>query len=183
MDASKRLRVLLDVDGVLADFAWSVAHFYNRLDIIDNWPPGVKSFTKILGLKYEHFKSDLNTEEFWSTIQPTKDAVDIIGITAPDDVIIVTAVDSMGEIALLWRNRFLKTYFPMFPVVYTEHKHLLANERTVLIDDFEENVDRFREHGGKGIVYPRPWNRHYNCSEPVYYTSALLKAYRRELCM
>ena len=38
-------------------------------------------------------------------------------------------------------------------------KHLLARPDTLLIDDKDENVDGFREAGGKALLIPRPWNR------------------------
>ena len=37
-------------------------------------------------------------------------------------------------------------------------KHLLANSESLLIDDFDDNVNAFRKSGGLAITMPRPWN-------------------------
>lgn len=42
--------------------------------------------------------------------------------------------------------------------VITSHKHLLANPSTLLIDDNENNTDRFERFGGNTILVSRPWN-------------------------
>jgi 5'(3')-deoxyribonucleotidase len=58
-----------------------------------------------------------------------------------------------------------KEYYPSAPVIITRSvprqsapKHFLAHPDVVLIDDYDKNVDTFREHGGKAILFPMPWN-------------------------
>jgi hypothetical protein len=40
-------------------------------------------------------------------------------------------------------------------------KHLFARPDSLLIDDYHENVKRFKVHGGHGIFVPRPCNEHW----------------------
>ena len=42
--------------------------------------------------------------------------------------------------------------------VLTKHKHLLAKPRTLLIDDYEKNTQRFMNSGGQSLLFPQPWN-------------------------
>ena len=44
----------------------------------------------------------------------------------------------------------------------TPIKHAYAHRDVLLIDDMPENVDKFRDKGGKAILVPRPWNRNYH---------------------
>ena len=44
----------------------------------------------------------------------------------------------------------------------TPHKHLMANEHTLLVDDSEKNVMKFVANGGRAILMPRPWNKAYD---------------------
>jgi len=37
-------------------------------------------------------------------------------------------------------------------------KHMCARPNALLIDDSDENVNKFREHGGQALLVPRPWN-------------------------
>jgi hypothetical protein len=37
-------------------------------------------------------------------------------------------------------------------------KHFCARPDSLLIDDSDDNVKKFREHGGNAILVPRPWN-------------------------
>jgi hypothetical protein len=41
----------------------------------------------------------------------------------------------------------------------TPRKHLFGRPGALLIDDLEENIRRFEQRGGCGILVPRPWNR------------------------
>ena len=50
----------------------------------------------------------------------------------------------------------------------TPRKHLFARPDSLLIDDYHENIERFKAHGGHGILVPRPWNEHW-ASDPRRY--------------
>lgn len=41
----------------------------------------------------------------------------------------------------------------------TSCKHHMAHPGAVLIDDSEDNIEKFVAHGGKGILFPGTWNR------------------------
>jgi 5'(3')-deoxyribonucleotidase len=38
-------------------------------------------------------------------------------------------------------------------------KELLAVESAVLIDDNEDNIEKFVSAGGSGVLWPRRWNK------------------------
>ena len=42
--------------------------------------------------------------------------------------------------------------------IITSEKHLLARDNAVLVDDAPVKIKAFTNHGGKGVLFPRPWN-------------------------
>jgi len=56
-----------------------------------------------------------------------------------------------------WINAFMPDWIHRQYFI-TPRKSLLANSQTLLIDDHDGNIERFREMGGQGLIVPRPWN-------------------------
>ena len=55
--------------------------------------------------------------------------------------------------------------------VITPQKHLLAGNGNVLVDDLDQNVNKFRTAGGKAVLFPSVGNSNYHLRhDPVSYT-------------
>jgi hypothetical protein len=48
-------------------------------------------------------------------------------------------------------------------------KHLLAKPDVALIDDRHGNVRSFREHGGRAVLFPQPWNANHHVEDRLPY--------------
>lgn len=57
---------------------------------------------------------------------------------------------------LIWLQHRFGRHFRGY--VMTEKKYLLAKEDTLLVDDDQDNVNKFLAHGGNAILVPQPWN-------------------------
>ena len=55
-------------------------------------------------------------------------------------------------------------------------KHLCAKPGALLIDDSNNKVAAFEEHGGMAILVPRPWNSLHGC-DPIAYLSEQFKRF------
>jgi len=65
---------------------------------------------------------------------------------------------------------------PPIPVLFSSEKEKYATEDTILIDDNEEVIRRFRAAGGKGIVFPTPYNEHGDySSDPVAFIKIMVE--------
>ena len=59
--------------------------------------------------------------------------------------------------------------------ISTTHKQQLANQAAILIDDYDGNVDRFKETGGHAILFSQIWNSNYQIEDKLAYTLAQVK--------
>jgi hypothetical protein len=56
---------------------------------------------------------------------------------------------------------WINTYMPKWmhrQYFITPRKWHLANSASLLIDDHDLNIEKFREEGGQALIVPRPWN-------------------------
>jgi 5'(3')-deoxyribonucleotidase len=148
----------LDMDGVLTDFTKAALALHGRSIPYDEI---VWDFNEQLGIPAKQFWAPMGFE-FWANLDWTAEGKDILRYVERyfgDRVVIMTSpIPNLGcaEGKLEWLRRELPSYarkFALCPV-----KHLTAGPGKVLIDDSDDNLYKFRVHGGKGILVPRPWN-------------------------
>lgn len=146
-----------DMDGIVADFVggmckdFKVLNPYLREDMLGVWD-------------FTHLIPDYNVlgHEFWENLELMPDAHQIMNflerhfkkiyfVTAPSD----NAGCIPGKIA--WAKRHFK-----YPVIPLREKELLAKPGTFLLDDKDENVEKFRQARGHSFLFPRIWNSKHN---------------------
>lgn len=90
----------------------------------------------------------------------TPEADEIIRLLSPPgrpwDIVFITNPMPVHVDA---RVQWMKNHWPEIPTVLTSMKHLCCKgPQTLLIDDFDDNCDRWKKEGGRVIRFPRPWN-------------------------
>lgn len=170
-----KIRLLLDMDEVLTDFTGGAlaAHGWTRARLESVRPAGYWDMATLMGMTTEEFWAPINRmgERFW---------VELVALPWVD-----AAVQLADEISQEWyvvsspswepgcysgKARWLKRYFGRrFDRFFlTPHKHVFADQRTLLIDDSPRNVDRFRRAGGKALLFPSLGNSlFYWANRPV----------------
>lgn len=164
--APKVTDCVLDLDGVLVDFYGGVCRVFG----VEPWPyrctPGNWDF-------YQSFPDPKETadvaphmgEEFYANLGWTADGEDILARCEKkwgrDHVWVCTSPwDTPG--CREGKYRWLKKHLPFYAgrSFIGTPKHRLSRPDTVLIDDSEVNCRKFAAvpDGGKGVIYPRPWN-------------------------
>ena len=150
--------IFLDLDGVCANFVdsaivanklefshddvteygfWSLAgissnQFWKAIDSHPNFWEGMASYPW-----FERLKEMVGQYEFHVCTSPSKSPSCFSGKAT-------WIADNFGS---QFRDFFL-----------TPQKHLLAGPNRILIDDSDDKIQRFRNHGGHGILFPQPWN-------------------------
>lgn len=57
-----------------------------------------------------------------------------------------------------WLKKYIDSNITTGDCVFTKKKYLLANPETLLIDDLQENCDKFIAAGGHAVCVPSTWN-------------------------
>lgn len=81
-------------------------------------------------------------------------------VVKPEDIFILTS-PTKDPNSLAGKLEWIHAHFPAFmhrQYLVGPRKHFCARPDTLLIDDSDEQVNNFREHGGQAILVPRPWN-------------------------
>lgn len=159
------MRIFLDLDGVLADFAGASARVFNKpVDVIKDW-----GFYSALGTDEHGFWTRIHSigADFWASIPPYpwyKRLYEECVRTAP--TIILTS-PSDHESSPQGKASWLKERLSLGPRGYLmgSAKEHLAHPGALLIDDADHNVDRFRGQGGRAILFPRPWNKNKHLTD------------------
>lgn len=159
--------IFVDLDGVLADFVHGALNLFHRppAEVMAGWKPGNYFIGDALGMDREAFWDRLSgNHKFWHCLNPTPDWRLLLKTarTMSAEIRICTAPSSCST-SHYGKAKWLRHHGldPGAECIMTQDKHLLAGPRRVLIDDSDENCERFEQAGGHAIVWPQLWNSHH----------------------
>jgi hypothetical protein len=148
------------MDGVIADFFGAALALWDFPP--EQYPVNEWEIADVLGISVTEFWDRINaTPDFWLGIKPfpwMKMLLDGIEATGIDWTIATSPSRDPGCLSqkVHWLRLHLGKKFTGYMV--GSRKFLMANPRNLLIDDNDANVDNFRAHGGKAILFPALWN-------------------------
>jgi len=155
--------IFLDLDGVLCDWAGAVCRLFD-MDYDDlDWSGGNDIIHALGCSKSELWRRvDAKGIEFWANLEPLPWLNELVDVAkAAGNMCILTSpghdpASAAGKI--LWMNEHLGNGKAFRDYLIGPRKRRCARPGAVLIDDRDKLTDRFNDHGGHGIVFPRPWN-------------------------
>lgn len=160
--------ILVDLDGVLVDFVGGALAVLGksvreRRAILATWPRGVERLYDVLGMDVDEFWEEIRVRgpRFWQGLSAYPWAFHFLDRLELYGRVVICTTPSKDPASaqgkLLWIKNNLGGGW--YDYVLTRDKSLLANERTILIDDFTSNVEAFRAAGGKAAyLFTQPWN-------------------------
>lgn len=156
--------VFLDLDGVLADFVAGSFRVHNRTPHpIHTW-----DYYTDWGLTAEQFFAPMG-REFWAGLDKLPDADWLVATVrgSAHDVAIATG-PCLTPGCIEGKRDWVEKHYPALAprIVFTGAKHLLAHRGALLVDDSNQNVERFGSRGGWNYLWPQPWNR--NAAETAH---------------
>lgn len=191
-------KFLLDMDEVLTDFVGGAAELWgvSREAVVEYWEASkwdmVPPLSKALGRSetmsdtefWDRLKTCPNTgsEPFWLGLKPLPWIEDVIALVRRySSEWRVCTSPSLCPGSYSGKVKWLKRYFGegFNHVIPTSDKDWLARPGTILIDDREETVKRFRAEGGEAILFPAHHNSLYRHKDkPVEYVAGILSDLR-----
>lgn len=164
-DALGDRRLILDMDGVLADFARGALdlHGCEHVPTSDVNAYGMHRFCGVDEAEFWENITDA-ASHFWETLPTHLGARQLLTIASlRKGSIIATSCGRGGEYTrgaiigkTLWLARFDANDLPLFT---GRDKTVFAGPGAVLVDDLPANIDAFIASGGDALLVDRPWNR------------------------
>jgi 5'(3')-deoxyribonucleotidase len=166
--------ILLDVDGILADFVGAVLKLVNKPEVqVDRW-----DFHEQLGMTAKEMWAtiDLVGHDFWADMPKLQWAHDIVGVIAYYEMVSKTMLctspslwDGCNDGKVAWIKKNFSVFQRRF--IITPCKHLLRGD-FILIDDSDENCEKFWENRQEAILFPQMWNANrHRYDERIEYVS------------
>ena len=150
--------ILLDVDGVLADFCGGVADLFD-VDVsrLTRW-----GLWDDIGCTREEFDQRMSAcgREWWGNLRPypwAHELFDCCRQIAPV-TLFTTPWDSVG--CCDGKKDWIRTHLGDVPTLFGGNKWLASRLGRALIDDNNINCQKFNMWGGTAYLFPRPWNNH-----------------------
>lgn len=175
------MKAFLDIDGVLNQYVSAACKLHDKPNPYetepDNWLGRWDFFAAWGGMPAWKFYHPQNLA-FWTNIPLADDAQQIVAEVEAkfgrDNVCLLTApvlVDGCLEGKAAW----VRSRFPQHSkrLLIGSCKEFCASPDACLIDDSDDNVNKFRAAGGNAILVPRPWNSLHGADTLTYLREAL----------
>jgi len=142
---NQEYEIYSDQDGVLAGFDEGFKKLTGYLPIDYEKKFGRNKFWSIIPTDTPKFWSELpkmpGMEEYWNYIKKYNPKI----LTAP----------SRHNSSRVGKQQWVEKHIPGTPVIFkaAKEKHQLAGPNKILIDDREDNIERWKSAGGIGILF------------------------------
>ena len=161
----ERLRILVDVDGVLADFTGSFLRCYRLYggEVPDGWQPSTWTCIDRLPSVGAR-KAAWEHPDLFRVMEPLPGALDALWHLNHDhDVRLVTHIAAPWGVHVPARMRWLERHCRFLDttrqVIVTSEKDVVSGD--VLVDDYPANLRRWLRANpdGSGALVNQPWNQ------------------------
>ena len=157
------MKVLLDIDGVVADFVGGACRLHGVPDpYLKPENHGHYEIQDLVGIHGPAFWDPMG-EEFWANLEPTTHMQEIVTLLTlqygvKNICLLTSPVRTPGCIdgKMRWIRRHLPDFSRRFLV--GPAKEFCAHENSILFDDSESNVRKFEAAGGRTFLVPGLWN-------------------------
>ncbi len=162
------MEILLDCDGVLADFITPLLGRLNaatgkNLSMADYSANKTWHVDKVYGITDEEFwRIAEEGDNLWNSLLPYPWAHELFDFCNSLGRVTICTSPSNNPICALQKTQWLFDHFGLTPesIMLGRRKELMANPGTTLIDDSPTNIKKFQAAGGIGVLVPSEWNKY-----------------------
>lgn len=148
--------ILLDMDGVLCDFAGGVCALFGKAG--PQAGDVAQPLHEFLGIPKGHMWHRVGEAgpRLWENLEPLPWADELVRLARSAGELLIATSPSLNPAStagkLVWLQRRFGRQFRDFAI--TPQKHLLAASDRLLIDDTAKHVDAFIAGGGQALLFP-----------------------------
>ena len=156
--------IFLDLDGVIINWNKGVCDWFKisyEPEKVTEWD----SLYKLIGVTKNEFWTSIKCAAFWENLHFYPEAISFIKQLERLGKVILCTSPAIGCAGYRqnWIQYNLPNFFEKGNYIITSNKWLLAKPGAVLIDDSDDNCDKFYRLGnGYSVIYPQPWNSSCN---------------------
>lgn len=179
-------QIFVDMDGVLVDFVSTAMQVNGGQYDAASWPAKEWSIAKVLGITEEAFWKAIDEwgRDFWEHLAEHSWAGGLLEACSTISAsVAILSSPSRSPDCHAGKKAWMDRHCPDYKLILCDssQKHLLARPGRLLIDDNDDNVRRWREAGGKAILFPQPWNTYHEIGRAGHgYEQVLLDMRRLE---
>lgn len=174
--------ILLDMDGVIADFAGASCKLHGQPPVYDCW-----NYFEKWGISEDEFWAPINAagRDFWANLDDCPGADELIAEVSRIDpefhICTKPSHDPMCMAGKLdWIKRKFGSQFRRY--IFTPNKSLLSRPGRMLVDDSDENITEWAGGGGDYALVPQPWNMNADMVDSrLPFVLNTLKGFEREV--
>lgn len=151
--------IFVDLDGVVSNFTKGVCDIFEK----PYKEPESYDLYKELGVSEDEMWGEINSRrwKFWTNLELYPWANHLIEVVKElDPYFSFLTAPSLSADCVKGKRIWLKRHFPdeNFVMAPAKLKCLLSQKGRILIDDKKRNIDDWISAGGKGILFPQPYN-------------------------
>jgi len=176
--------IYLDLDGVCADYVSAAIRTcgYQPEEIFELWKQehqGDYRIHKVLGINRQTYWDTQSQagESFWSGLESYHWFDDLYKSLGEIATVIFLSSASRAPECLSGKLKWLQARFgaSFREYIFTGHKQQLAHRAAILVDDYDRNINKFRQAGGSGVLFPQIWNSNYPINDRLEFTLGQVK--------
>lgn len=146
-----KITIFLDSDGVLTNWNKAACKLFNiNPNNIDQY-----DFDNFIERSELLKKIDQEKHHFWESLEVFSWANDLIKECKKLGNVCILTSPGEWECAPSGKMIHFKKHFPDTPFIITKDKYFCSHSKSLLIDDTEKNVNKFKNHGGHAILFPK----------------------------
>lgn len=172
----KPRRIRLDLDDVLNTLSLDLLRFdgidYSSYEAIPNWPWGYNIIQAVADMRGDEEPMGIVEyweripRELWANVTLSREFQEILDFcrkaVSLDNVLVATSPTKCPECLAGkydWMVRHLPKQLHRQWSITPRKWEYGRDKDSLLIDDLEENCEKYSGLGGRAIVVPRPWNK------------------------
>lgn len=159
------MKIYFDMDDVLVGFSkYMVKRANEAFHTNINWKELENQNFRVLEgevIPEGWFQSELNKKGAFKFPKPIQNSVELFqltytNLTSQGNEVYIATTPQFNDWCCREKINWVKHYLPFFPVeniIFIQDKSLLADNQSLLVDDFDKNISKFIEKGGCAIFF------------------------------